>query len=182
LIIFVGLSFASAKRTLYLGPVYPPFALLAALGWDRIREKFPKVKRGEVWGLILLLLGIIGTYQLLIIPSERKENLRPIFEAVSSQLTNGQVYLVNPSETTRGASFFYLGKRIPVLNDQDLLSGRLEDQPGTSLVIDSLCDNNQLLSNILSKGYRPLLQRKYGKVIGVVCVYSNGPPGNGSNH
>jgi 4-amino-4-deoxy-L-arabinose transferase-like glycosyltransferase len=181
LIIFVGLSLASAKRTLYLGPIYPPIALLAALGWDRFREKFPKVKRGEVYSLIVIFLMATGIYLLLIIPSERKESLRPIFEAVSSQRTNGPVYLLNPSETTKGASFFYLGKRIPVLNDQDLLSGRFEDQPGTILVIDSLCDNDQFVSNILSNGYRLLSQRKYGKVVGTVCVYSNSPSGDNGN-
>jgi hypothetical protein len=173
LIVFVGLSLASAKRTLYLGPIYPPFALLAALGWDRIREKFPRVKRSEAYGLIVVFFVYIGIYLLFISPLERKESLRPVFEAVSSQRTNGLIYLVNPSETTRGASFFYLGKRIPVLKNEDVLSGRFEDQPGTTLVIDSLCDNDQLLSNLLSKGYRLLSQRKYGEVAGV-CVYSNG--------
>jgi len=173
LVVFIGLSLSSAKRALYLGPIYPSFALLAALGWDRIREKFPGVKRRELYGLIVIFLVYIGTYQLFIIPSERKESLRPIFNAVSSQRTNGPIYLVNPSETTRGASFFYFGKRIPILNDQDVLWGRFEDQPGTTLVIDSFCDNDQLLNNLRSKGYRLLSQRKYGKAAGV-CVYSNG--------
>ena len=173
LTVFVGLSLASAKRALYLGPVFPPFALLAALGWDRIREKFPKVKRLEVYGLTVIFLVITGIYLLFIIPSERKESLRPIFEAVSGQRTNGPVYLVNPSEATQGASSFYLGKRMPVLNNQDLLSGRFEDQPGTTLVIDSYYDDNQLFSTLRSKGYRLLLQKKYGKTAGV-CVYSNG--------
>jgi 4-amino-4-deoxy-L-arabinose transferase-like glycosyltransferase len=174
LIVFIGLSLSSAKRTLYLGPIYPPFALLAALGWDRIREKFPKVKRVEVYGLIVIFLVYMGTYLLFISPSERKESLRPLFKAVSSQRTNGLFYLVNPSETTRGAAFFYLGKRIPVLNKQDLLLSRFEDLPGTTLVIDSLCDDNQLLSHLRSKGYRPILQtKKYGKEAGV-CIYSNG--------
>jgi 4-amino-4-deoxy-L-arabinose transferase-like glycosyltransferase len=169
----IGLSFASAKRTLYLGPIYPPFALLAALGWDRIREKFSRVKSRELHGLVVIFLIYIGAYLLVITPLERKESLRPVFKAVLSQRTNGPIYLVNPSETTRGASFFYLGKRIPVLKNEDVLSGRFEDQPGTTLVIDSLCDNDQLLSNLLSKGYRLLSERKYGKAAGV-CVYSNG--------
>jgi len=173
LTVFIGLSLASAKRTLYLGPIYPPFVLLAAIGWDRIREKFPKVKRLEVYGLTVIFLVITGIYLLFIIPSERKESLRPIFEAVSGQRTNGPVYLVNPSEATQGASSFYLGKRMPVLNNQDLLSGRFEDQPGTTLVIDSYYDDNQLFSTLRSKGYRLLLQKKYGKTAGV-CVYSNG--------
>ncbi len=174
LIVFIGLSLSSAKRTLYLGPIYPPFALLAALGWDRIREKFPKVKHSEAYGLIVVFFVYIGIYLLVITPLERKESLRPVFEAVSSQRTNGPIYLVNPSETTRGAAVFYLGKKIPVLNDQDLLLSRFEDLPGTTLVIDSLCDDNQLLSNLRSKGYSLILQKKkYGKEAGV-CVYSNG--------
>ena len=172
LTVFIGLSIASAKRPLYLGPIFPPFALLSALGWDRIREKFPRVKSREFYGLIVIFLIYIGIYLLVISPSESKESLRPIFNAVSNQRINGPVYLVNPSETIRGASFFYLGKRMPVLNRKDFLLGRFEDQPGTTLVIDSLCDNNQLLSNLLSKGYRPLLQKKFRKDR-VVCVYSN---------
>jgi len=172
LTVFVGLSLSTAKRTLYLGPIYPPFALLAALGWDRIREKFPRVKRSEAYGLIVVFFVYIGIYLLFISPLERKESLRPVFEAVSSQRTKGPVYLVNPSETTRGAAVFYLGKRIPVLKNQDVLSGRFEDQPGTTLVIDSLYDNDQLLSNLQTKGYRLLSQRKYGKAAGV-RVYSN---------
>ena len=173
LLVFIGLSLSSAKRALYLGPIYPAFALLASLGWDRIREKFPKVKRLEVYGLIVMFSVITLTYLLFIFPSERKQSLRPVFEAVSNQRINGPVYLVNPSEAIRGASFFYLGKRIPILNDQDVLWGRFEDRPGTTLVIQSLCDNDQLLNNLRSKGYRLLSQRKYGKAAGV-CVYSNG--------
>jgi 4-amino-4-deoxy-L-arabinose transferase-like glycosyltransferase len=171
LIVFIGLSMASAKRTLYLGPIYPPFALLAALGWDRIREKFPKVKRSEAYGLIVIFLVYIGIYLLFISPSESKQSLRPVFEAVSSQRTNSPVYLVTHDEAIRGASFFYLGKRIPVLKDQDLLLGRFENQPETVLVIGSHCDDSRLFSTLRSKGYRPLLQKKFGR--DEICVYSN---------
>jgi 4-amino-4-deoxy-L-arabinose transferase-like glycosyltransferase len=169
----IGLSISSAKRPLYLGPLYPSFALLIALLWDYIREKFPRVKSREFYGLIVIFLIYIGIYLLVITPSEKKQSLRPVFKAVLSQRTNGPIYLVNPSETTRGAAVFYLGKRIPVLGKQDVLSGRFEDPAGTTLMIDSLCDNDQLLSNLQAKGYRLLSQRKYGKEAGV-CVYSNG--------
>mgnify|MGYP001575054020 FL=1 len=172
-IVFVGLSLASAKRTLYLGPIFPPFSLLAALGWDRIREKFPRVKHSEGYGLVVIFLLITGTNLLFIIPSERNESLRPVFEVVSSQRTNGPVYLVNPSEAIRGVSFFYLGKRMPVVNVQDLLLGRFQDWPGTTLVIDSYREDSQLSSSLLSKGYRVILQKKFGK--DEVCVYSNSP-------
>ena len=170
----IGLSFASAKRPLYLGPLYPSFALLAALGWDRLRETFPKMKKYELFGLAIIFLIYIGAYLMVITPMQRKESLRPLYKAVSSQRTNGLVYLVNPSETTRGASFFYLGRKIPVLNDQDVLSGRFDDRPGTILLIDSYTSDSQLFSALQLKGYRLLLQKKYGKTVGVYA-YSNGP-------
>jgi hypothetical protein len=169
----VGLSLASAKRPLYLGPLYPSFALLAALGWDRLRETFPKVKRGELYGLVVIFLIYVGVYLLVITPAERKESLRPLYKAVLGQQTKGPIYLINPSETTRGASFFYLGERIPVLNDQDVLSGRFYDQPGTILLIDSYTGDSQLFPTLQSKGYRLLLQKKYGKTAGVY-LYANG--------
>jgi hypothetical protein len=171
LAVFIGLSLASAKRYLYLGPILPPFALLAALGWDRIRKRVPRVKRVEIYGLIVIFLCYIGTYLFYILPSEKQQNLRPVFEAVLSQRTRGPVYLVNPSERLQGAAFFYFGKRTPVLNAQDLLLGRCEDRQGTILVVESYWDDNQLLSYLLSKGYRLILHKKFGK--NCVCIYSN---------
>jgi 4-amino-4-deoxy-L-arabinose transferase-like glycosyltransferase len=168
----IGLSFASAKRPFYLGPLYPSFALLAALGWDRLQETFPKMKKYELFGLAIIFLIYIGAYLMVITPMQRKESLRPLYKAVSSQRTNGPIYLVNPSEATRGASFFYLGRKIPVLNDQDVLSGRFDDRPGTILLVDSYTSDNQLFPTLQSKGYRLLLQKKYGKTAGVY-VYSN---------
>jgi 4-amino-4-deoxy-L-arabinose transferase-like glycosyltransferase len=174
LTVFLGLSAASAKRALYLGPIYPPVALLAALGWHSIREKFPHVKQGEVYGLLVIFLVYVGVYLFFITPVERKESLRSVFKVVSSQQVRGRVYLVSPSETTQGASFFYLGGKMPVLKEQDLLTGRFEDRPGTILVVDSYDNNNELLSILRSKGYHAISQRKYAKTVGVY-VYTKGP-------
>lgn len=171
LTVFIGLFLASAKRVVYLGPILPPFAILTALGWDRLREKFPGVRRWEFSGLMIIFLAYIGTYQLFLIPSERKESLRPVFKAVSTQQTDGLVYLIHPSEALLGASFFYLGKRTPVLNEKDLLLERFTNQPGTTFVIYSYWDDDQLPSNLRSKGYRLIFQEKYGKA--GVRVYSN---------
>jgi 4-amino-4-deoxy-L-arabinose transferase-like glycosyltransferase len=171
LTVFIGLSFASAKRPLYLGPLFPAFALAAALGWDRLREKFPKVKRVEIYGLIFIFLAYAGTYLFFITPSENKRSLRPVFDVVSSQQAKNPVYLVNTSESIRGASFFYLGKRIPVLDRKDLLSGRFEGREGTVLVVDIYSKDPQLLSDLSSKGYRRIFHRRYGK--DEVYVFSN---------
>jgi 4-amino-4-deoxy-L-arabinose transferase-like glycosyltransferase len=179
LTVFIGLSLASAKRPLYLGPLFPPFALLAALGWDRLREKFPKVKRVEIYGLIFIFFICTGTHLFLVIPSEKQESLRPVFDVVSSQRTMGRVYLVNASESLQGASFFYLGERKPVLDRQNFLAGRFEDRQGTILVLNVLDipgNDRQLDYNLLLKGYHRIFRRKYGKE--EVYVYSNGPRGD----
>jgi hypothetical protein len=170
----IGLSFASAKRPLYLGPLFPSFALLSALGWDHLRETFPKLKGREFYGLVVIFLIYIGAFLLFITPREKKETLRPLYKAVLNQEKNSSIYLVNPSETTQGAAVFYLGKKIPVLNDQDVLSGRFDDQPGTILLIDSFSSDNQLFSTLQSKGYHLFLQKKYEKIAGIY-VYVNSP-------
>ena len=106
-------------------------------------------------------------------PAEKRESLRPLYKGVLNKQTNDSIYLVNPSEATRGASFFYFGKKIPVLRDQDVLSGQVDDRPGTILLIDSMTDDTPLFSTLQSKGYRLLMQKKYGKTVGVYA-YMNG--------
>jgi len=171
LTVFIGLSLASAKRPLYLGPLFPAFALVAALAWDRVREKFPKVKRVEIYGLTFIFIIYTMTYLFFITPSGNKRSFRGVFDFVSSQRTKGPVYLVAPAEALRGASFFYLGKKMPVLAREDLLTERFEDRQGTILVLDVYCSDPKLLYNLLSKGYRRMLHKKSGK--DEVCVYSN---------
>jgi 4-amino-4-deoxy-L-arabinose transferase-like glycosyltransferase len=170
----IGLSFASAKRPVYLGPLYPSLALLAALGWERLREKLPRVKRWEAHGLIAMFFIYVGVCLMVITPMENKKSLRRLYKTVSSLRTNGPVYLVDPSEAIRGASFFYLGRRIPVLKDRDVLSGQFDGRPGTILLIDSKTAGNQLFPTLQSKGYHLLLLKKYTNSHGVY-VYSNGP-------
>jgi len=131
------------------------------------------MKKYELFGLAIIFLIYIGAYLMVITSMERKESLRPLYKAVSSQQTNAPIYLVNPSETARGASFFYLGRKIPVLNDQDVLSGRFDDRPGTILLVDSYTSDNQLFPTLQSKGYHLLLQKKYGKTAGVYAYWNS---------
>jgi len=168
---FIGLSLASAKRVLYLGPVFPPFALLSALAWDRIREKFPEVKRREVPGLIALFVIFIGIHFFQLLPSERQDSLRPVFRVVANKSDHGPIRLCNPSEAIRGAAFFYLGKRIPMLKNQELSVENFENSFGETLVINLFGMNDQLRGTLEAKGFRLLMQEKIGKMW--VLVYSN---------
>jgi 4-amino-4-deoxy-L-arabinose transferase-like glycosyltransferase len=173
LIVFVGLSMASAKRNLYSTPLYPPSALLAAFAWMRLREKFPNAKRMETYGIIALFFAYISIHFAILLPSEKKDSFRPVFEVIRGQQVHGPVYLTGGTESLQGAAVFYLGKVIPVLSRTDLMQGRFEAPSGTILVIPFFAGNEQLPASLQAKGFRLLTEKTVRKIS--LRVYSNSP-------
>jgi predicted membrane-bound dolichyl-phosphate-mannose-protein mannosyltransferase len=198
LTVFVGLSIASAKRTLYIAPLYPPSALLAAFAWTRLCEKFPKVhpvrnssrsglklsgttisngaNRIETYGIIILFFVYIGVHFTILLPSEKNDSFRPVFEVVRNQQAHGPVYLCGGSESLQGAAVFYLGKIVPVRSRTDLMQEKFEAPSGTILVIPSLPSDEQLLANLRAKGFRLLAEKTVRKIS--LRVYSKSPSHN----
>jgi 4-amino-4-deoxy-L-arabinose transferase-like glycosyltransferase len=173
LTVFVGLSMASAKRTLYIAPLYPPSALLAAFAWARLCESFPNVKRLETYGMIVLFFAYVGMHFIILLPSEKKDSFRPVFEVIRNQKVHGPVYLYGGSESLQGAAVFYLGKTIPVRNRTDLLQEGFEAPSGTILVIPFFSGDEQLLANLRAKGFRLLTEKTIRKIS--LRIYSNSP-------
>ncbi len=173
LTIFVGLSMASAKRTLYIAPLYPPSALLAAFAWARLCEKFPGVKRLETYGMIILFFAYISVHFIILLPSEKKDSFRPVFEVVRSQRGHGPVYLYGGSEALQGAAVFYMGETVPLRNKTDLLQEGFEAPSGTILIIPFLSGDEQLLASLRAKGFRLLTEKTIRKIS--LQIYSNSP-------
>jgi 4-amino-4-deoxy-L-arabinose transferase-like glycosyltransferase len=173
LTIFVGLSMASAKRTLYIAPLYPPSALLAAFAWARLCEKFPNAKRLETYGMIVLFFAYVSVHFITLLPSEKKDSFRPVFEVIRNQKVHGPVYLYGGTESLQGAAVFYLGKTIPVRNRTDLLQEGFEAPSGTILVIPFFTGDEQLLANLRAKGFRLLTEKTVRKIS--LRIYSNSP-------
>jgi hypothetical protein len=206
LTIFVGLSMASAKRTLYIAPLYPPSALLAAFAWARLCEKFANVnpvrnssgasntagiilrpnsaaeqrgiisngvKRLETYGMIILFFAYIGVHFTILLPSEKKDSFRPVFEVVRSQRGHGPVYLYGGSEALQGAAVFYMGETVPLRNKTDLLQEGFEAPSGTILIIPFLSGDEQLLAGLRAKGFRLLTEKTIRKIS--LRIYSNSP-------
>jgi 4-amino-4-deoxy-L-arabinose transferase-like glycosyltransferase len=171
--VFVGLSTASAKRTLYIAPLYPPSALLAAFVWTRLCEKFPNVKRFETYGIITLFSVYVAVHFAILLPSEKKDSFRPVFEVVRNQQADGPVYLCGGSESLQGAAVFYLGKIVPLCSRTDLMQGKFEAPSGTILVIPSFPDDEQLHANLRAKGFCLLAEKTVRKI--PLRVYSNSP-------
>ncbi|MGO8987876.1 MAG: ArnT family glycosyltransferase [bacterium] len=233
LAVFVGLSIASAKRTLYIAPLYPPSALLAAFAWTRLCEKFPKihavrnssrcdlrpsgapnpagiilglnpsaepfdpalrkthspeyvegqratisnrVRRFETYGIITLFSVYVAVNFAILLPSEKKESFRPVFEVIRNQQAHGPVYLCGGSESLQGAAVFYLGKIVPVRSRADLMQEGFETPSGTILVIPFFSGDEQLLANLRAKGFRLLAEKTVRKIS--LRVYSNSPFSN----
>jgi 4-amino-4-deoxy-L-arabinose transferase-like glycosyltransferase len=172
LTVFVGLSIASAKRNLYSAPLYPPAALLAASAWMHLREKFPK-RRIETYAMIVIFFAYIIVHFAILLPSEKKDSFRPVFEVIRNQQVHGPVYLYGGSESLQGAAVFYLGKVIPVRSKTDLMHEKLGVPLGTILIIPSLPEDEQLLARIRTEGFRLLTEKTVRKIS--LQVYSNSP-------
>jgi 4-amino-4-deoxy-L-arabinose transferase-like glycosyltransferase len=177
LTVFVGLSMASAKRTLYIAPLYPPSALLAAFAWAGLGKRFPDAKRLETYGMIFLFLAYIGVHFIILLPSEKKDSFRPVFEVIRNQRVRGPVYLYGGSESVQGAAVFYLGKIIPVRSRTDLMQEGFETPSGTILVIPFFSGDEQLLASLRAKGFRLLTEKPVRKIS--LRIYSNSPSETG---
>jgi len=163
LIVFVGLSTASAKRNIYLGPIYPPVALLAAVAWVGLRDKFPIVKGREIYLLLGMFLIFVGVHFFGLLPSENKYSFRPFFKPVASQWKNEAIYLTPSPESLLGAAVFYLGKRVPILDNPKALSEDIENPSERVFVINLSSGNDDLIAALQSKGFHLLLQKKIGQ-------------------
>jgi len=173
LTVFVGLSAASAKRTLYIAPLYPPSALLAAFAWTRLRSKLPNARRIETYGMIIFFFAYVGVHFAILLPSEKKDSPRPVFEVIRNQQAHGPVYLYGGSESLQGAAVFYLGKIIPVRSRTDLMQEGFVAPSGTILIVPFFSGDEQLLASLRAKGFRLLTEKRIRKIS--LQVYSNSP-------
>ena len=118
--VFFALSVASAKRHIYLGPIYPPFAILAAMAWERLRQAM-RLPLGVEAGFPAFALIVFAVLQIFVMQPDIPENSnRAIFKKAES--VGAPLFLYQPNESIRGAAVFYLGRTVPVLRSKDFLS------------------------------------------------------------
>lgn len=124
-----GLSLASAKRNIYLGPLYPAAALAVGVWWVRqehgaapsrlwawLRSRLPRRPSSQALALGLLLLVHAGVQVGLRIPNARRHDPTPIFTAADRWQRAGpdrQIVLVEPKEAMSGAATYVLGRVVP---------------------------------------------------------------------
>ncbi len=132
LVVLAVLSLASAKRNVYLGPLYPGFALMVGTWWVRARAEPPAIRPWH-WlvavlprspaGRVAVLALYAAVYLGFAIGVERPHSLardtRPLFEDAARlrDALGSSLVLLSPRETIRGAAVYYLGQRVPVAED-----------------------------------------------------------------
>jgi hypothetical protein len=131
------------------------------------------VKRIEAYGMILLFFVYVGVHFAILLPSEKKDSFRPVFEVIRNQQVHGPVYLCGGSESLQGAAVFYLGKIIPMRSRTDLMQEGFEAPSGTILVIPFISGDEQLLAGLSAKGFHLVTEKTVRKIM--LRVYSNSP-------
>lgn len=176
LTILIALSAASAKRVLYLSPIFPAFALLSGLAWSRMAGEFPRMRRLEAPVLAILFLALSGFHFFKLLPDEREDSFRPVFAAAAAEGKDLPVFLCHPiktpSESLRGAVVFYLGKTVPVIDES--LDG-LGADASAKVVVASLREEagsgGALFASLSARGFRLILERRIGRPM--IQVYSS---------
>lgn len=149
LTVLAALSLASAKRHVYLAPLFPAFALLAGIWWLRLQERWNVSTRQIAVGLLVSLAGTFGVKQFVMMPRERLESWRPPMMDLVVESSEEEILFYRPSESMRGAAVFYLGRTVPVVETIEDLRRLLLVRPGTARVVtlhDGVADVRQALA------------------------------------
>jgi len=143
-VVLIGLSLASAKRTMYLSPLLPALPLWTALWWKEVRlgELASKVEawaaralpRAAPFLLLAFVIGFAAQQVFYRVPRSRRESLRPYLEVVAEHRDRGALHLLKPSHSLSGAVVLYLGERVPVLKEYDDVLDALREHPGGLLI------------------------------------------------
>ena len=120
---FVLLSVASAKRQIYLLPLYAPAAGLCGIMAAEYLAGWRKVVEYWTWaGFLGAVLAVYWGAAVLIALSEEDDRVKNLY--FEAEKYSGDVYLYAPGahERTRGAAYFYRRRRTKIINRDDLQS------------------------------------------------------------
>jgi len=169
----IGLTLASSKRVIYLAPLYPAFALLTAQMWKKIAEARPRLRKSEPWMLIFLLILLTSAHVFLLLPRDRQRSVRAEFEFVRQQMRDRPVLLYRPTETSRGAAVFYLGRTVAELRSPAALEKKIKGKSEFLMVVMYPKKELPLGTMVPPPGLKLLRQRELENRFGIaVYIYS----------
>ncbi len=135
-LVFVALSVASAKRSLYLGPLYPAAALAGAQLWERIRARLELGVAWERSWLVTVAVVAIGSAWLETRRAIAEGGAPELFAFVQSERHGRDLLLYRPREVMEGAAVFYTGETSEVVHFMHQLPLGRMDRTGAILIED----------------------------------------------
>lgn len=132
----LGLSVASAKRNLYLAPLYPAAGMLSAHLWTYVAPSvsFTNVLRA-LW--ITIPLGFAAGRSATILHfGGRDVSYSEVFDALPIVAPDRPIVLYRPTEGLEGAAVFYTGKEVPVAHTPEKLATALAMEPGAWVLLE----------------------------------------------
>lgn len=173
---FTLLSLASAKRSLYLGPVYPGLAIGVAVWWARAGEQGPNAlperwlvralrlgPRAWTAALGAIALAFLGFHLAVEIPGSRARAPEPLFAdalALAASEPGARIALAKSRESIRGAAVYYLGHRVPVARDPAQLAELCADGP--VVLVGRVRELDPLLASVPESRRGPERARRLG--------------------
>jgi 4-amino-4-deoxy-L-arabinose transferase-like glycosyltransferase len=128
-VVLCALSVASAKRNVYIAPIYPAFALWCATAWARareqdpdvaawrwVRDRVPRSPRSRAIAFAAIAVGYLGYHTAFELPEARRQTARPPFDRIQELRAAGApgaLQLVAMREGMQGATVYYLGETAP---------------------------------------------------------------------
>ena len=138
-----ALSIASAKRAVYLGPLYPGAALIGAVLWERVRARFPIARVWACGWLVVAAVGSVSWPHLVASQKTRTAGMKEFFARVASERGDRPLVLYAPSEGLEGAAAFFTSETTPEVNTLAELAVVLGDRRRALVVTDERPDNGE---------------------------------------
>jgi len=139
---FAILCVAAGKRSIYLLPLYPVAALLAACAADwgikQLREDWRPRMRFAALGLFAVYAVALLIADVAIHPAASKYNsVTPAFARCAELIDSGRrMAICSNQERILGSSVFYLGRRFQVIADPDEMKEFLAADPKAFAIAD----------------------------------------------
>jgi len=131
-----ALSIASAKRAMYLAPLYPGAALIGAVLWERVRARVPVARACAYGWLVIAAVGSISWPHVDASQKTRTQGMRELFALVESERADRRLVLFRPSEGLMGAATFFTSETVPEANTLAELEPALGRHRGAVIVTD----------------------------------------------
>jgi hypothetical protein len=146
-----------------LGPAVGAAVILAGAVW-LVRPYYREVARpgpAMAFFVVCEILGAGAFNHAWVLPRARADSLDSYFETIARDWRDRGIVLYNPSETSRGAMVYYLGRYVPVARETEDAVRWAHEDPQVLLIAEGK-NIEKLVSALCDLSVKPLLSAQAG--------------------